>query len=112
MSRENVEALRAVFEAGGAQDVEALMPFLPEDVVWYPPPGWMEAYEYHGHAGAREVLAIFTDNLDDYAVELVSLHDAGDTVVSLMWQTGRPKGSSQTARQRSRASTGTSGPVV
>ena len=32
-------------------------------------------------------------------MELVALHDAGDTVVSLMWQTGRPKGSSHMARQ-------------
>ena len=98
MSRENVDLLERFFEAGAADDTDALLPFLPEDVVWHPPRGWIEASEYRGHAGAREAMEVFTEHFEDYHVEVDQLIDTGDKVVALLHQVGRPRGSEQEFR--------------
>src|SRR6266536_2446084 len=100
MSRENVELLRRAYEAGATDSAEASLEFVPPDVVWYLPSGWLERSQYHGPDGVREALAVFTENFDDYRAELEELRDAGDSVVGLYSLTGRVKGSGTEVRQR------------
>lgn len=99
MSEQNVGLVRRIFEAGGADDADVVLQFVPEDVVWYPPPEWIVKSEYRGHEGVREVMAVFTETFDDYAAEIHDLREAGDSVVALIWQTGRIKGGGSPIRQ-------------
>jgi hypothetical protein len=52
MSEQNVELVRRIFEAGGADDAEVALQFVPEDVLWHPPPEWVVKSEYRGHEGS------------------------------------------------------------
>ena len=100
MAKENVELVRRIFEAGGGASVDALLEFLPEDVVWHPPPEWIIEAEYRGHDGVREAMAVFTETFDDYEAELHDIRDAGDRVVALVWQRGRIDGGDEVIRQQ------------
>jgi ketosteroid isomerase-like protein len=100
MSQENVELVRRAFQAGAANSADALLPFVPADVVWYAPPGWVEEREYRGHDGVRRAMAVWSDTFDDYRAELAELHEAGERVVVLVWQLGKVKGSDEEVRQK------------
>lgn len=100
MSRENVELVRRAFEAGGANRADAVLPFLPEDVVWYAPPGWVEEREYRGYDGVRRAMAVWSDTFDDYRAEIAEVREAGERVVVLVWQLGKVKGSDEEVRQK------------
>lgn len=99
MSQGNVELVRKIFEAGGADTGEAVLPYVPADVVWHPPPDWIEDADYRGHDGVREAMGVFTDTFDEYRAELHEARDAGDRVVALVWQSGVIKGSREPVRQ-------------
>jgi ketosteroid isomerase-like protein len=99
MSEENVEIVRRTFEQLEKGGVEAALRFLASDVVLYPFPEWVEASEYRGHDGIRRVLAVWTENFDDFTMELQELRDTGDRVVALYEQSGRIKGSGVRVRQ-------------
>ena len=66
MSQGNVKLVREIFEAGGADSGEAVLPYVPADVVWHPPPDWIEDSDYRGHDGVREAMGVFTDTFDEY----------------------------------------------
>ena len=53
--------------------------------------GWPEQQLYEGVEGAAEFLRVWLEAWDDWAVELVSLHDAGDEVVAVVRQHARSK---------------------
>ena len=99
MSQENAEFVRKIFEAGGANSAGAVLPFVPADVVWHPPPEWIVDSPYRGHDGVREAMSVFTETFDDYRAELHEARDAGDRVVALVWQSGVIKGSREPVRQ-------------
>ena len=99
MSQENADLVRRIFEADGADSAEAVLPFVPADVVWHPPPDWIEDSDYRGHDGVREAMGVFTGTFDDYHAELHEARDAGDRVVALVWQSGAIKGSHEPVRQ-------------
>jgi ketosteroid isomerase-like protein len=99
MSRENVEAVRVAWDAFDRGGVEALLRLLPQDVVWYPVEEWLEDPVYHGHDGARNLIAAFTANFDDWGWEVQELRDAGTRVVSLVDMIGRIKPSGVPIRQ-------------
>ncbi len=108
MSQENVEIVRRTFEQLEKSGVEAALRFLASDVVLYPFPEWVEASEYRGHDGIRRVLAVWTENFDDFTMELQELRDTGDRVVALYEQWGRIKGSGVRVRQPVGGTSGTS----
>jgi ketosteroid isomerase-like protein len=100
MSEENVEIVRRAFEALDENGVEGVLPFLASDVIFYPFPEWVEADEYRGHDGIRDVLAVWTQNFDEFTIEVDELRDAGARVVALYEQSGRTKDSGIPVRQR------------
>ena len=93
MSRENVEVVRASFEAFRAGDyAKALEAFDPEveyDLTHFP-----EGRIYHGHEGVREAFRTWMGAFEDYRQELEELIDAGDDrVIAIVREMGRGKGS-------------------
>jgi ketosteroid isomerase-like protein len=99
MSQENVElAKRAqdLFESGGIE--AALVCFAP-DVVAYPFPEWVEASEYRGHDGLRALVAVWTENFDEFEFANQEFHEVGDSVLILGETAGVIKGSGVPIRQ-------------
>jgi ketosteroid isomerase-like protein len=93
MSQENVEVIRRLYAAFADGGVEATIPFVTEDAVLYSIPEWPDDSEYHGHDGIRRLTRQWTENFDDFGMDLQELHDAGDAVVALYEMTGQTKGS-------------------
>jgi ketosteroid isomerase-like protein len=60
MSQENVEVVRAAFEAfnrtyaAGTTDLSAFLDFIDPDVEWVPIMAILEGTTYHGHEGMRQ----------------------------------------------------------
>ena len=82
MSRENVEAVRAGFEAWNASDMDALGQLLADDVVLRLPEGWPEPGPY---IGREATIRQFEQNRDTFAADrLEPISDfigVGDRVV-------------------------------
>jgi len=94
MSQENVEIVRAAFEAFGEGDLEAVLSLCDENIEITQPaelPG--AARTQHGHAGVLEAFAIWPDLWDDYRVEVVRLSEIGDHVIATTTSRGRGKDS-------------------
>jgi ketosteroid isomerase-like protein len=99
MSQENVEIVKRSFDAFAAGGVESLLAFVSADVAWYPFPEWVEESEYRGHDGFRRVMAVWTENFDDFKVEVHEFRQVGDRVLFLGETAGRIKGSGVPIRQ-------------
>jgi hypothetical protein len=52
MSTENVDTVRASLEEFNRGGIDALLPFVPSDAVWYSVEEWLEDPVYYGHEGA------------------------------------------------------------
>ncbi len=93
MSRENVEVVRASFEAFRAGDYDrALEPFdakVEYDLTHFP-----EGRVYQGREGVVEAFRTWMGAFEDYRQELDELIDAGgDHVIAVVREFGRGKGS-------------------
>ncbi len=67
MSEENVELLRKATEAWNSGGIEAMLPFYPEDVIWYPFPDAPVGRDgLHGHDGIREIMAGWIEGFTDF----------------------------------------------
>ena len=93
MSEENVEIVRQVAAAFAEKGTEGTIPFFTEDNVIYSIPEWPDDSEYRGHDGLRRLSRQWTENFDDFGLDLHELHDGGETVVALYELTGQTKGS-------------------
>src|SRR5215204_7638119 len=93
MSEENVEIIRRGYADFAQKGVEGVIPFYTEDAIIYSIPEWPDDPEYHGHDGVRKLTQQWTDNFDDFGLDLLELHDGGATVVALFELTGQTKGS-------------------
>jgi len=94
-----VELVRRTFEAFSAGGVEAVLPLYSPDVIWYPPPEWIEDAVYRGHDGVRRLTAVWTDNFDDFAWELHEIREVQERVLVLAETTGQIKGSGDPIRE-------------
>ncbi len=100
MPEENVELVRRAEEAWNTGGIDDLLPFYPEDVVWYPfpdAPGWADGL--HGHNGIREIMAGWSESFDDYRISTTEIRDLGGVIVSLGEISGTIKGSDAPMRQ-------------
>src|SRR5207248_1760025 len=96
---ENVEIVRRMYKGFEARGIEGALRYVAADAVWYPFPEWVEASEYPRHEGVREVVAVWTENFDEFAIEVHELREVGDQVVALTEQKGRIKGTGAPIRQ-------------
>lgn len=93
MSQQNVEVVRAIYEAWGRGDDRAAPDRFEEDVEWFGPPDISNSGVGRGHEGVRQSLATWLGTWDDYQFELRELLESGDQVLAVGWQRGRGKGS-------------------
>lgn len=77
MSSENVELIRAMYEAMAAG--ESLRPFVAEDLEYVNPPDAVEPGTRHGYRTLTSVLDVYPD----FHVELERVVDLGDEVLVL-----------------------------
>jgi ketosteroid isomerase-like protein len=92
MSQENVDVVRrgyARFSELGEISGELTAPDFVWDMSKFS--GWPEQQTYEGIEGARTFLRDWTEAWDDWSLEIVELHDAGEQVVAVMRQHGRSK---------------------
>jgi ketosteroid isomerase-like protein len=92
MSQKNVDIVRRQIDAYRSGDYEAaLAPFHPEVVcdVTVRPEGRM----YLGREGLAEAIRVWVGTWDDWKWEIEELIDAGDSVLIVVRESGRGKGS-------------------
>jgi ketosteroid isomerase-like protein len=89
MSQENVESVRAAFEAWNAGDMDALREMHDPDVIARPPEGWPEPGPYMGREAVMRWFEQLRETWDVDALELISdFIDVGDRVaVRWIWRT-------------------------
>jgi ketosteroid isomerase-like protein len=94
MSADQVDVVRKGFEAVEAKDLDALTACFAEDAVIYSVPDWPDDAQYRGHEGVRRLMTQWEAALEDFAMGLDELRDAGDVVVARFHLSGRIGGSS------------------
>jgi ketosteroid isomerase-like protein len=87
----------AAFNSGGG--VEAALQYLDPNIEWIGPPEWLEDRVYEGHDGMRKLASLWTEQFDEYRLDLDRTIDAGDHVLALLHQRGRIKGSADEIEQ-------------
>jgi ketosteroid isomerase-like protein len=87
MSQENVEIVRAAFEAYNAGDMDAFRKLYDPDVIMRPPAGWPEPGPFVGREAAMHQLAQMRETWDADALELTSdfIHAADRVAVRVIW---------------------------
>jgi ketosteroid isomerase-like protein len=91
MQQDNVDIVRralAHFEATGDHLAEVYAPEFVWDMTEYR--AWLEAPTYEGIEGLRRILSEW-GKVFDWEYEVESIHDAGDRVVTIVAQRGRPR---------------------
>jgi ketosteroid isomerase-like protein len=99
MSEENLELVKRIQAAFAAGGIEATLPFFAADVVAYPFPEWVEASVYRGHDGLRALVAVWTENFDEFEFHIEEYREVGDSVLLLGETAGRIQGSGVPIRQ-------------
>jgi ketosteroid isomerase-like protein len=82
MSAENVEVVRALFDAwnrGGEDD--AVLDFYDPDAVYYSREDEPDTGVYRGRAAIRELMRMWRDMFSDFSFDVDEYIDAGDTLV-------------------------------
>jgi ketosteroid isomerase-like protein len=93
MSRENVELVRAAWEAWERGDMEAIFEFYDPAIVWDQTryqAGELSAV-YHGHDGVRQFFRDWLSPFESYYAHAQEFIEAGESVVVRVWQGGRGK---------------------
>lgn len=91
MSQENVELVRAGFEAFEGGDIEAVVRLCDPDIVVVEPPELPDAKTHRGHAGVRDTFGRWPAEWDDFRVKILRIVDFADRVAVTMLQSGRGK---------------------
>lgn len=86
MSEENLQVVRAVFDAFSRGDTPAMLQQFDPSGVFTPIPDSPDVQSFHGHDGLLQGLAQTTNIWDDFSVELGKMRDFDDHVLaSLRW---------------------------
>jgi ketosteroid isomerase-like protein len=92
MSRENVELVRAAWEAWARGDTHALFAFYDPAIIWDQTHNH-EALDfagvYHGHEGIKQFFRHWLAPFEDYCAHPEEFIDAGDAVVVRLRQSER-----------------------
>jgi ketosteroid isomerase-like protein len=88
MSQENVEVMKAAFEAWNAGDMDALREMYDPDVIVRMPEGWPEPGPYFGREAVMRQFEQLRETWDTDAAELISdFIDVGDRVaLRFIWR--------------------------
>jgi ketosteroid isomerase-like protein len=84
MSQQNVEIVRAGFEAGNRRDVEGFLSYVgPEFELRSAIISGAEGKVYRGHDGARRWIADSEETFEEVRFEVSEFRDLGDRVLAL-----------------------------
>jgi ketosteroid isomerase-like protein len=90
MSQENLEIVRAAFEAVSDGDAGVFFQMASPDIRVYPRPEEPDAAdEYRGLEGLMDYLVNWYGQWDDYDVEPLNLIDAGEQILVITRERGR-----------------------
>ena len=94
MSLENVEIVRAAFDAFERDDMNGVLSLCDPEIEITQAADLLGAPQHmHGHAGVLEAIAVFgPEQWDDYRIEVISMTDLGDRVMVKQMSRGRGKG--------------------
>jgi ketosteroid isomerase-like protein len=84
MSQENVEIVRALFQAFNERNVEAALDLMAPDGEWGPAfagGGLIEGAVYRGHEGVRKSYEMQAERWETVTADLVDVEDFGDKVL-------------------------------
>jgi ketosteroid isomerase-like protein len=93
MSQENVEIVKAGFDAWSRRDIASMLDLIDPEVVVEQPPNMPDATTGHGRAGVMAAIAAWPEQWADYQIDIAQIVDAGDHVVVRTHQQGRGRGS-------------------
>jgi ketosteroid isomerase-like protein len=94
MSRQNVDIVRAAFQAFEQGDMDRVLNLCDENIEITQAVELIDAPRHqHGHAGVIEAFGIWPDLWDDYSVEIVRVADLADQVMVATVNRGRGKDS-------------------
>ena len=92
MSQENVEIVRAAFDAFERDDTDGVLSLCDPEIEITQADDLLGAPQHqHGHAGMLEAFAVWPEQWDDYRIEVVSMTDLGDRVMVKQMARGRGK---------------------
>jgi ketosteroid isomerase-like protein len=91
MSRENVDAIRTLYDAAARQETERMLSVLSPTVTVHEPESLPYDDVYRGHEGFQKLFRDLTAVWDDFRFEPLALHDVGNLVVAEVRLTGRAK---------------------
>ncbi len=94
MSQENVEVVRAVYEAAASRDTARVFSLYDPDVEWDGSRSrWAELIagtaHFHGHEELRTFFRLYYEVWESFEDEVQELIDAGDYVISVVTSRGR-----------------------
>jgi ketosteroid isomerase-like protein len=81
MSQQNVEVVRAVFEAWNAGNMDAVRELYDPDVIARPAEGWPEPGPFVGRAAVMRSYEQLREAWDADTLDTITVIDAGDRVV-------------------------------
>ena len=93
MSRENIEVIRAVYDAWMRGDYGGMFKHFHPDIEWAGPATLSQGGSSRGIRGARRSMSTWIGTWDNYRLELTELTDHGDAVFAAGRQHGRGRGS-------------------
>jgi ketosteroid isomerase-like protein len=86
MSEENLQVVRAGFDAFSRGDMPAMLELFDPSVVFIPLPDAPDFQSFHGHEGLLQGIAQTIGIWDDFSVELREMRDFDDHVLaSVRW---------------------------
>jgi ketosteroid isomerase-like protein len=90
MSQENVDLVRAAFDAFERDDMAGVLSLCDPEIEIIQAADLLGAPQHqHGHAGMLEAVAVWTEQWDDYRIEVISMTDLGDQVMVNQMSRGR-----------------------
>jgi ketosteroid isomerase-like protein len=81
MARENVDIVRAAFDAWNRGDRDAWVDAFDEEAEFYPLRAQLEGRAYHGREGARRFIAELDEDWEEVRFEIDEIRDLGERVV-------------------------------
>jgi ketosteroid isomerase-like protein len=100
MSQENLEALRAEYEAMSRKDWDGVLRGADRDFELKPPSGGLDAEVVRGVERVRRAFADFFAPYDALSVEPEAFFEAEDQIVVFFLQRARPSGSTAFVERR------------
>jgi uncharacterized protein len=86
MSQENVEVVRAAFEAWNQGDLDAWLETFDPEVEWHTSGAFL-GFEtaYYGHDGVRNFWQQFREGWEEISLDIEEIIDRGEQVIVLFW---------------------------